>query len=88
MRTKKKNGTKDAKTVKKAVPVDEVHAAMWRRYRAKKKRMQADCSTFAEHEIRCNICGKIIEEGDPGIEYCKTKRGSENFFHRECLRSW
>lgn len=36
----------------------------------------------------CRICGKPLDPEDDKTEYAKTKRGSENFFHRDCVRRW
>ena len=39
--------------------------------------------------VRCQGCGEILpQEGDLfGIEYVKTKRNSEWFFHTECFEN-
>lgn len=36
----------------------------------------------------CCICGKSLDPEDEQTEYCKTKRGTENFFHRDCAGRW
>ena len=36
----------------------------------------------------CCVCGKPLDPDDDKTEYCKTKRGTENFFHRDCVRRW
>lgn len=36
----------------------------------------------------CCICGKPVYSTDCNTEYAKTKRGTENFFHRDCVRRW
>lgn len=36
----------------------------------------------------CCICGKPLDPEDEQTEYCKTKRGTENFFHRDCAGRW
>ncbi len=38
-------------------------------------------------KARCQGCGKDIEsDGNlSGVEYVKTKRGTEMFFHRGCM---
>lgn len=38
--------------------------------------------------ICCGICGQEIFFGEEGIEYVKTKRGTEIFVHRNCIRKW
>lgn len=41
--------------------------------------------------VHCQGCGKVIDpDGDiSNVEYVKTKRGSEWFFHTECAdRVW
>ena len=39
--------------------------------------------------VRCQGCGETLpQEGDlSGIEYVKTKRNSEWFFHTECFEN-
>lgn len=36
----------------------------------------------------CCICGKPLDPEDDKTEYAKTKHGTENFFHRDCVRRW
>lgn len=36
----------------------------------------------------CCICGKPLDPEDDKTEYSKTNRGTENFFHRDCVRRW
>ena len=38
-------------------------------------------------KVRCQGCGKeILSDGDlSGVEYVKTRRGSELFFHTACM---
>lgn len=55
---------------------------MWRRYRRILK--NAPSGTI----IRCGVCNKIISESNPDIEYVKTKRGTEIFVHRDCIKKW
>lgn len=40
-------------------------------------------------KVHCQGCGKEIRSDDDlsGVEYVKTKRGTELFFHTECLDS-
>lgn len=38
------------------------------------------------YKADCCICGKPLDPEDDKTEYCKTKRGTENFFHRDCVR--
>lgn len=40
------------------------------------------------YKADCCICGKPLDPEDDKTEYCKTKRGTENFFHRDCVRRW
>ena len=38
-----------------------------------------------------NLSGKCEQEisyGEDGIEYVKTKRGTEIFVHRDCIKKW
>lgn len=48
----------------------------------KKKRIRAQIG-----EVRCQGCKEKIQENDDlsQVEYVKTKRGSEWFFHSECM---
>lgn len=42
----------------------------------------------SEFTVRCQGCGKVLDPADKDtrqIEYVKTKRGSEMFFHTECM---
>lgn len=55
---------------------------MWARYRYIKKR------EFSSFKISCPVCGKEIREKEEGIEYTKTKRGSDVFVHKACIRGW
>ena len=36
----------------------------------------------------CPVCGEQIYEQDSGIEYVKTKRGTEIFVHTQCIVEW
>ncbi len=58
------------------------HEQMWARYRYIKRR---ELSSF---KISCPVCGREIKENDEGIEYAKTKRGSDVFVHKTCIRRW
>lgn len=40
------------------------------------------------YKADCCICGNPLDPEDDKTEYCKTKRGTENFFHRDCVRRW
>ena len=40
------------------------------------------------YKADCCICGKPLDPEDDKTESCKTKRGTENFFHRDCVRRW
>ena len=40
------------------------------------------------YKADCCICGKPLDPEDDKTEYCKTKRGTENFFHRDCAGRW
>ena len=40
-------------------------------------------------KIHCPVCGKELKEDKlDGVEYVKTKRGSEIFIHTKCVRNW
>jgi len=51
------------------------HKQMWSRYRSIKK-------------ITCPVCCQEIEENEAGVEYSKTKSGSEIFIHNDCIKRW
>lgn len=38
-------------------------------------------------KVRCQGCGKEIRSNDDlaGVEYVKTKRGTDLFFHTDCM---
>lgn len=55
---------------------------MWSRYRSILK--AAPAGTI----IRCGVCNETISEGEPDIEYVKTKRGTEIFAHKRCIKKW
>ena len=38
--------------------------------------------------ICCGICEQEISYREDGIEYVKTKRGTEIFVHRDCIKKW
>lgn len=40
------------------------------------------------YKADCCICGKPLDPEDDKTEYCKTKRGTENFFHRDRVKRW
>ena len=42
---------------------------------------------YSVNRIRCQGCGKwILEDGEIGeVEYVRTKRGTEFFFHHRCF---
>lgn len=58
------------------------HEQMWKRYKTLMKDKPSD------YKIRCHLCNEVIGEGDPDIEYSKTKSGSELFFHGACAAHW
>ena len=43
------------------------HEQMWKRYKTLMKDKPSD------YKIRCHLCNEVIGEGDPDIEYSKTK---------------
>lgn len=57
------------------------HKQMWNRFRKMKK----DNPSL---EISCPVCNKEIYEGDDGIEYSKTKSGTDIFIHADCIKKW
>lgn len=54
---------------------------MWSRYKALKKK-------DSNWSCVCPVCGEQIYEQDSGIEYVKTKRGTEIFVHTQCIVEW
>ena len=58
------------------------HEEMWRRYRNIMKKAPSD------YVITCPVCNEKISDGDAGVEYVKTKRGSEIFIHNTCVKCW
>lgn len=39
--------------------------------------------------VECCICGKDIStESASTLEFCRTKRGSDLFFHHDCYKRW
>lgn len=53
-------------------------------YKDKLLKLKASGSYKAD----CCVCGKPLDPEDDKTEYAKTKRGTENFFHRDCVRRW
>lgn len=40
-------------------------------------------------KICCPVCGKKLKESTlDGVEYVETKRGTEIFIHRDCVKNW
>ena len=54
---------------------------MWSRYRSIKKK-------YPSKKITCPVCCQEIEENEAGVEYSKTKSGSEIFIHTDCIKRW
>lgn len=51
---------------------------MWKRFK-----------TLAKDEpVTCEICKEEIYYGEDGVEYVKTKRGTEIFAHTSCIGKW
>lgn len=63
-----------------------------RLFRNKLKRMSNDVSVFRSREdikICCPVCGEELKEDKlNGVEYVKTKRGTEIFIHTDCVGRW
>lgn len=56
--------------------------------RAAQNRLEKTCDPGkTPGRVRCQGCGKELkpEDGKSGVEYVKTKRGSEIFFHTGCM---
>lgn len=54
---------------------------------AQKKRLN-ELKDLGSWKADCCICGKPLDPEDGKTEYAKTKRRTENFFHRDCVRRW
>ena len=55
---------------------------MWTRFRSITNK------NLSRKPICCGICEQEISYGEDGIEYVKTKRGTEIFVHRDCIKKW
>lgn len=55
---------------------------MWTRFRSIMNK------NLSGKPICCGICGQEISYGEDDIEYVKTKRGTEIFVHRDCIKKW
>nr|DAF50183.1 MAG TPA: RING-variant domain [Siphoviridae sp. ct9zP9]DAO26745.1 MAG TPA: RING-variant domain [Caudoviricetes sp.]DAO97519.1 MAG TPA: RING-variant domain [Caudoviricetes sp.] len=55
---------------------------MWTRFRSITNK------NLSGKPICCGICEQEISYGEDGIEYVKTKRGTEIFVHRDCIKKW
>lgn len=55
----------------------------------KKEQMWKRFKTLAKDKpVNCEICKKEIYYGEDGVEYVKTKRGTEIFVHTACIGKW
>lgn len=61
-----------------------------RLFQNKLKRLQKESDIFTKDvKICCPVCGQELREsGLDGVEYVKTKRGTEIFIHRDCVKNW
>lgn len=51
--------------------------------------LKADDVRQEDKKICCPVCGQILFESTlDGVEYVKTKRGTEIFIHRDCVKNW
>ena len=61
-------------------------------FRKKLNRLINESEPFAKDEnlkIHCPVCGEELKESKlDGVEYVKTKRGTEMFIHNGCVRKW
>lgn len=55
---------------------------MWTRFRSITNK------DLSGKQICCGVCRQEISYGEDGIEYVKTKRGTEIFVHRDCIKKW
>lgn len=37
---------------------------------------------------RCPVCGEETNASDPELEYVRTKRKTDIFVHRTCVKDW
>ena len=37
---------------------------------------------------RCPVCGEATNASDPELEYVRTKRKTDIFVHRVCVKNW
>lgn len=61
-----------------------------RLFKNKLRRLSMDYSVRTENQkICCPVCGKELKEDKlDGVEYVKTKRGTEIFIHTDCVGRW
>ena len=59
-------------------------------FKNKLKRLQNKSDIYSKDiKICCPVCGKEIKEDNlDGVEYVKTKRGTEIFIHNGCVGKW
>ena len=51
---------------------------MWKRFKTLSK----------DKPVTCEMCKEEFYYGEDGVEYVKTKRGTEIFAHTSCIGKW
>ena len=61
-----------------------------RLFQDKLERLWNESDIFTKDvKICCPVCGQELKESTlDGVEYVKTKRGTEIFIHRDCVKNW
>ena len=61
-----------------------------RLFQGKLKRLQKESDIYTKDvKICCPVCGQELKESTlDDVEYVKTKRGTEIFIHRDCVKNW
>lgn len=59
-------------------------------FQRKMNRLRKESDIYTKDvKICCPVCGKELKESTlDGVEYVKTKRGTEIFIHRGCVKNW
>ena len=59
-------------------------------FQDKLERLWKESDIFTKDvKICCPVCGHELKESTlDGVEYVKTKRGTEIFIHRDCVKNW
>ena len=59
-------------------------------FQDKLERLWKESDIFTKDvKICCPVCGQELKESTlDDVEYVKTKRGTEIFIHRDCVKNW